>query len=120
MLLARIGTRPLLEDVEFTMQEICDPLAVAIDRDHFTDLLTYIMEDLVGTGSDTINLRVARNDPDVSVTIAGNVSSAEDDGGRKNLRFLSGLSLRAGGSLSCTRDETAGMRSYTITVTSVI
>ena len=120
MLLARIGTRPLLEDVEFTMQENRDPLAVAIDRDHFTDLLTYIMEDLVGTGSDTINLGIARNDPDVSVTIAGNVSSAEDDGSRKNLRFLSGLTARAGGNLSCTRDEATGMRSYTITVTSVI
>ncbi|MDD1693334.1 MAG: MBL fold metallo-hydrolase [Methanoregula sp.] len=120
MLLARIGTRPLLEDVNFTMKGIPEPIMVAIDRDHFTDLLTYILEDLVGTGSDTIHLCITKNDPDVNITISGNVPPAGDDGNRKNLRFLSGLTERTGGCLSCGRDETTGMRSYTIIVTSII
>src|SRR5208337_774913 len=61
ILLARIGTRPLLEDVAFSMEPMQGPLMASIDRDHFTDVLTYILEDLVGTGADHITITVQRD-----------------------------------------------------------
>ncbi len=119
MLLVRIGTRPLFEDVSFTMQESTEPVPVAIDRDHFTDLLTYILEDLVGTGSDMIEITIQTTDPAAIVTITGNARASRDPDHQKNLRFLVGLSERAGGRLSCSQEGDA-MRRYTIQVARAI
>ena len=56
MLLARIGARPLLEEVTITvLAEDTIPDAF-IDRDHFVDMLTYILEDLVGTGAGDVEI----------------------------------------------------------------
>jgi glyoxylase-like metal-dependent hydrolase (beta-lactamase superfamily II) len=119
ILLARIGTRPLLEDVGFSLQGVPGPVPVAIDRDHFTDLLTYILEELVGTGSDRIAIVMETTDSAALVTVSGNAgpSSSHDD--RKRGRFLSGLCERAGGVLSHDRDGT-GMQTYSLRVSRVI
>lgn len=115
MLLARIGTRPLFEDVRFTMQDSPEPVPVAIDRDHFTDLLTYILEDLVGTGSDMLEIRIQTTDPAAIVTITGNARASRDPDPQKNLRFLAGLTERAGGHLTYSREGDT-IRRYTIQV----
>ncbi len=112
VLLSRIGTRPLLEDVTFSLEAEDRPFLVSADRDHFTDLVTYIFEDLVGTGSDRMKITVRQEDSSVHVTISGNCAA----GGRmKNPRkrsFLAGLCRRAGGSLTCT--ENGDMRGFVI------
>jgi glyoxylase-like metal-dependent hydrolase (beta-lactamase superfamily II) len=119
ILLASIGTRPLLEEVDFSLENAPDPIPVAIDRDHFTDLLTYILEDLVGTGSDTIRIAVRGGDSDVGVTISGTIASPGSTEKQTGLRFLSGLCERTGGILSYFQDE-GGMRSYTIRINRVL
>jgi len=119
ILLARLGTRPLLDEVDFAMNEPAGPVPVAIDRDHFTDLLTYILEDLVGTGSDHIRVGIEKSDSGVQVTVSGNVSPHGTKEKRKTTRFLSGLCERAGGSLTCSR-ETEGLCRYTIAIANVV
>ncbi|MDD4136324.1 MAG: MBL fold metallo-hydrolase [Methanoregula sp.] len=119
ILLARIGTRPLLEDVGFTLQGETSFIPVAVDRDQFNDLLTYLLEDLVGTGSDQIGIAIGITGSLAIVTVSGNASSSCDEGKHKNQRFLSGLCERAGGLLSWNQDET-GTRTYSIQVTRVI
>jgi len=106
ILLARIGARPLLEDVDFSLQAMPEPVTVAIDRDQFTDLLTYVLEDLVGTGSDIIRISVDVQDPTVTISVTGRRSSSGDHESRKSGRFLSGLCERAGGNLSVSQDDT--------------
>jgi len=113
VLLSRIGTRPLLEDVAFSFAAEDRFLPVFIDRDHFTDLVTYILEDLVGTGSDTVMLRVLRVDRHALVIISGNSTPGASETPRKR-SFLAGLCARAGGTLTCTED--AGMRRFVISV----
>lgn len=120
MLLARIGTRPLLEDVRFSMEGATEPCMAVIDRDHFTDVLTYLFEELVGTGSDEIRLTLARDGMDIRVSIAGNITGGTDGSGSRNLRFLSGLCGRAGGSLTYSQDTDSGTRTYAMVVTSAI
>ncbi len=100
ILLSRIGTRPLLEDVAFSLNAGDRSLNAMVDRAPFADLLTYILEDLVGAGSDRITVTVQQNNRRILITIAGNRTS-EDAGNAKKTRFLSGLCERAGGTLSC-------------------
>jgi len=119
VLLASIGTRPLLEDVGFTFENAPEPLPVAIDRDHFIDLLTYILEDLVGIGSPEIRLSVQGSRNEVEVRISGTAPSSRREESQKTNRFLSGLCERAGGSLSFNKGA-GGERRYTITVNRVV
>lgn len=102
ILMARIGARPLLEDVEFCMGERPGHLAVLIDRILFTDLLTYLFEDLVGTGSHTIHLDVVTSDTSTDIVLAGSGTS-DNQGTDRIKRFLYGLAERAGCSLECER-----------------
>ncbi len=113
ILLARIGARPLLEDVAFSLACEDHSLFVSVDRDHFSDLVTYILEDLVGTGSDNITIRVEQVTGGVFVIISGNTLSRPEAVPRKR-GFLSGLCERAGGRLTCT--EEAGTRRFTISL----
>ena len=100
ILLARIGTPPLLADVEVTVLSEADPLQVCIDREHFTDLLTYILEDLVGTGADRIEISTRHTGRNAIVTVAGNGPSSGPLRERRTWRFLQGLAERTGGSLT--------------------
>jgi glyoxylase-like metal-dependent hydrolase (beta-lactamase superfamily II) len=105
ILLARIGTPPLLADVEATVLSEADPLQVCIDREHFADLLTYILEDLVGTGADRIEINTRYNGRNAIIMIAGNGPSPGTLRERRTWRFLRGLAERAGGSLTIRERE---------------
>ena len=114
ILLSRIGTRPLLEDVAFSLDAKDPSLKVFTDREHLADLVTYILEDLVGTGSDEVAIRVQQQDRDVLVTLSGNCASESREKPPRKRSFLSGLCKRTGGTLSCSEDE--GMRQFVITL----
>jgi glyoxylase-like metal-dependent hydrolase (beta-lactamase superfamily II) len=114
ILLARIGTRPLLDDIAFTLKPDARQLVVSIDRDHFSDLLTYIFEELVGTGSDRIVMHIQSDDRQAIISISGNMLSRDNTEKQRTWRFLQRLSERTGGSLSCSNES--GMRRFTITV----
>jgi hypothetical protein len=114
ILLARIGTRPLLEDVAFSLDPEDPAILVSVDRDHFTDLVTYILEDLVGTGSDKVSVQVRQKDRHAHIIISGTIASGVPDEIPKNHSFLAGLCERAGGALACTED--GGTRRFTITL----
>jgi hypothetical protein len=114
LLLARIGTLPLLDEVRVSFVRETDDPQVLIDRDLFPDLLTYILEDLVGTGAEELAVAVTTDPAHAIVTITGT--------GRKNTNepagtvrgFLSGLGERAGGLLS--EENVPEGRRYTISV----
>jgi glyoxylase-like metal-dependent hydrolase (beta-lactamase superfamily II) len=112
ILLSRIGTRPLLEDVAFSFDTEDRSLPVSVDRDHFTDLVTYILEDLVGTGSDRIAITIRRKERCARVSITGNCTIAGTEKISLNRSFLAGLCERAGGTLTCTED--GNMREFLI------
>jgi glyoxylase-like metal-dependent hydrolase (beta-lactamase superfamily II) len=97
----RIGSRPLLEDVALAMGELPETLPADIDRVHLSDLLTYILEDLVGTGSDTLRLDAESRDHAAVITLAGNAPHGVLPRQKKTMRFLRGLCERAGGNLLC-------------------
>jgi hypothetical protein len=113
LLLKRIGMQPLLSDVAFSFSSGEHYLVATIDHDDLTDLVTYILEDLVGTGADTITLEVGRSEDAALLTISGTGCTATDGPG-KGCGFLKRLSERAGGTLSC---STRGRnRIYTIRI----
>jgi hypothetical protein len=112
ILLSRIGTRPLLEDIAFSFATKERSLSVSVDRDHFTDLVTYILEDLVGTGSDRVAIALGRDGQRARVSISGNCRIAGTKNTSPNRSFLAGLCERAGGTLTCTED--GNMREFTI------
>ena len=97
ILLARIGTPPLLADVEVTVLSEADPLRVCIDLEHFTDLLTYILEDLVGTGAGRIEINSRHAGGKAIVSVAGNIPSQGPPQERRTWRFLRGLAERPRG-----------------------
>jgi glyoxylase-like metal-dependent hydrolase (beta-lactamase superfamily II) len=111
-LLSRIGARPLLEDVAFSLECEDHSLVVAADRGHFSDLVTYILEDLVGTGSDHVTIQVRQKEKHAVITISGNMNAGAAAEQKKIRRFLHGLSVRAGGTM--TYQEDCGMRRYLI------
>jgi glyoxylase-like metal-dependent hydrolase (beta-lactamase superfamily II) len=112
ILLSRIGTRPLLEEVAVFIDTGEQPLQVSVDRDIFSDLVTYILEDLVGTGSGGITIAVRREGQSAVVAIVGTVAAEPAPGQKKTQRFLEGLAQRAGGELSC--EEDSGTCTYLI------
>lgn len=106
VLLASIGTRPLLEDVDVAVDNATEPLFVTLDREDFTDLLTYILEDLVGKGSPAIRITVCGSTSVATVSISGILpSSSPGCGPQKTSRFLSTLCERAGASLTVCHGE---------------
>lgn len=111
-LLARIGARPLLEEVTFALEAPDKALCAVFDRDHISDLVTYILEDLVGTGSRQVTIQAGQDRQGVIINIAGNVNYGTAAGPKKTRRFLSGLAVRAGGTLAYQED--AGMRRFLI------
>jgi len=117
LLLRRIGMQPLLSDIAFTFSADDKHILVAVDHDDLTDLVTYILEDLVGTGVAAISLRVSRDNNAAIITLTGTgctASDAKKTGGG----FLGRLSERAGGTLSCAVD--CKQREYIIRIPGVI
>jgi len=114
MLLSRIGTRPLLEDVETEVRNGGTSLIAWVDRDHYVDLLTYILEDLVGTGAEKITISSEENKKNAVITISGSVPDEATDQKRRTWRFLEGLGERTGGTLELLGNK--GVRTFTFTV----
>jgi len=113
LLLKRIGMQPLLSGVAFTISSDAKDIIAAVDHDDLTDLITYILEDLVGTGADAITLHVGRSGDAAIVTISGTgcvATSGTGTGGG----FLKRLSERAGGTLLFNAD--GGQRRFVITI----
>jgi len=100
ILLSRIGTRPLLENVALSLDADDRSLRVSVDRDHLADLLTYILEDLVGTGSDGIGIILRRDGRQAILSVSGNASACTVEKRLSRKRsFLTTLCERAGGTL---------------------
>jgi glyoxylase-like metal-dependent hydrolase (beta-lactamase superfamily II) len=114
VLLSRIGARPLLEDITFSFDSDDRSLLVSVDQDHFTDLVTYILEDLVGTGSDRITITVRQKNRSALVTISGNCPASVSGNSTRERGFLTGLCERAGGTLTCSVD--GSLRQFIITI----
>lgn len=110
ILLKRIGARPLLEDVDVTISLDRDPLHAIIDGDHYADLLTYILEDIIGTGAGRVTVSTRPTGSSVAVTVTGDVPYQNMQQERRTWRFLRGLATRTGGSLSITGSE--GMQQF--------
>lgn len=120
LLLSSIGTRPLLEDVEVVVDNVPDSLFVTIDRDDFTDLLTYIVEELVGKGAPAIRIAVCGNAGNATISIFGTTPSPSPGcESEKTDRFLAGLCERAGASLSVSHGEDMRI-TYTIQANRVV
>lgn len=111
-LLKRIGMQPLLSDVEFSFRSAEKHLIVIIDHDDLTDLVTYILEDLVGTGSDTITVHIGRSGDLAHLTISG-TGGVTTAGTGKGHGFLQRLSERAGGTLLFS--NAGDLRRYVVT-----
>lgn len=107
ILLKRIGARPLLEDVDVTVSLGKNPLHVIIDGEHYADLLTYILEDLVGTGADRIAIHAQERGNSILILVTGNVPHQPVQQERRTWRFLRGLAERSGGSLAITGGDEA-------------
>jgi hypothetical protein len=118
ILLARIGTRALLEDVEISMHADSGPVNGLVDPDDFIDLLTYIFEDLVGALADRIEISLRNTGQDIVLTISGNIPEESQDSRRRTARFLEGLAVRSGGRLAI-RDG-PGLQVYEITVAAAL
>jgi glyoxylase-like metal-dependent hydrolase (beta-lactamase superfamily II) len=113
LLLRRIGMQPLLTDVAFTFSSGEKTLMATVDHDDLTDLVTYILEDLVGTGSGAITLQVGRSGDAALVTISGTGCTVTDGSG-KGCGFLKRLSERVGGTLFFY--DAGDRREYIITI----
>jgi len=113
MLLARIGTRPLLEDVSFAFNDGNEHPAVLIDREHFADLVTYILEDLVGNGAGTVSIDMECTGDMVVVRITGSGMTARSPESKVR-GFLLWLAGQAGGSL--TVDDAGEFRQFRIEI----
>jgi len=109
--------QPLLSDVAFTFSAEEKHLVAAVDHDDLTDLVTYILEDLVGTGAYAITLQISRRDENAIITLTGTgctaLAAIKTGGG-----FHERLCDRAGGTLSCTTE--GGEREYTISIAGLI
>jgi hypothetical protein len=78
VLLRRIGMQPLLSDVVFTFSLTDKHIVAAVDHDDLTDLVTGILEGLVGTGSGAITVQVGRSEDAALLTISGAGCTATD------------------------------------------
>ncbi|WP_321504434.1 MBL fold metallo-hydrolase [uncultured Methanoregula sp.] len=114
MLLARAGARPLLEEIDLTLKPGKHPIPAVVDSDHFSDLLTYILEELVGTGSRRIIISTEREKYEAFITISGDCAGESVPEKKKTWNFLEGLCKRAGGTLAFAQEN--GMSRFVVTV----
>jgi len=117
MLLARVGARPLLEEIDLTLETGDLPVSAAVDRDLFLDLLTYILEELVGTGSRRIIISLEREEYEAHLSISGDSAEPSVPEKKKTWNFLTRLCERAGGTLAYAKEN--GMSRFVITVSLV-
>jgi hypothetical protein len=104
--------RMLLADTTITVDLGVISLPVPVDRERFLDLVTYLLEDLVGGGATPIGAHASREGDAVIVTLSGDGCDESIAESRKPHRFLYSLCERAGGILRF--EETGGSREYWI------
>ncbi len=117
LLLRRIGMQPLLSEVAFSFSAGEKHLVAPVDHDDLTDLVTYILEDLVGIGAAAIALQIARDGNRAIITLTG-TGCTDSDFPKPKGGFLGRLCDRAGGTLSCAVDGKT--REYTISLDGLI
>ena len=117
LLLRRIGMQPLLSDIAFTFSAGEPHIFAAVDHDDLSDLVTYILEELVGTGADAITLTIHCDDKHAIITLTGTGCTASD-AMKAGEGFLERLCVRAGGTLSSATDGRE--RKYTIHIGGLI
>ena len=113
LLLSRIGSQPLLSDIDLSMDLDPTGSTALVDRDLFLDLIIYIFEDLVGQGATRITLTTERSESGITINIAGNTGPFILTGDTPIKGFLFRLAARAGSVLSL--QDADGARSYTMT-----
>jgi len=108
ILLARIGGRPLLEDVAVSVRAEEDREYLGyIDADTLCDLLTYILEDLTGSNASRITIELGQKERDVVLSVCGDIPPGSRPLQLKTKRFLPALCERAGGRLHVQKSEQA-------------
>jgi len=112
MLVSRIGSQPLLADIDLSLAFDPAPQPVLVDRDIFPDLVIYLLEDLVGTGATKINLTTEHDESGTTVKIDGDTGSFVFSGDVPVKGFLIRLARRAGCIL--TGENTVGRRTYSM------
>jgi glyoxylase-like metal-dependent hydrolase (beta-lactamase superfamily II) len=105
ILLTRIGSRPLLEEVQCNIFPEQHAIRALIDSDLYADLMTYILENLVGVGAEVIEICIRQRDRDAMVMIKGTMAPLFINPKRRTEKFLKGLSERAGGTLTIDGDD---------------
>jgi glyoxylase-like metal-dependent hydrolase (beta-lactamase superfamily II) len=117
MLLSRIGTTPLLAEIPVTLDLGTEPLTAPVDPERFLDLVTYLLEDLVGCGAMALVIGARKERNEVLVTLSGERGESPICRGGPR-RFLYGLCERTGGTLRY--GDEGGSRRYEIGFTAVI
>ncbi len=118
ILLSRIGTRPVLEEVEVVFRADGPQFNALVDRDRLIDLLTYIIEDLVGTMTGRIIIELENREENITLTLSGDIPEGGVSYEPRTARFLKGLAQRAGGSLVMRGDDR--MQKFEITVAAIL
>ncbi|MBN2733525.1 MAG: MBL fold metallo-hydrolase [Methanomicrobiaceae archaeon] len=75
MLTLRLGSQPLLTDIDLFKSFNPSLSPVLINRDIFSDLIIYILEDLVGIDATGITIKTWQNDTEATVAISGKSES---------------------------------------------
>ncbi len=114
MLLARIGMPPLLEDIRLAREDQSGEIFGLIDKDHFSDLVTYLLEDLVGTGAGDILIRSERKGKTGTLSFIGRIPEDQPVRTAKPRRFLTILAERAGVTLAGMQDRV--VQTYVVSV----
>lgn len=110
MLVSRIGSQPLLTDIDVSTSFSPALGLVLVDRDIFSDLVIYLLEDLVGIGATRITITTGQDESATTVKIAGDTGSFVFTGDAQIKGVLLRLAARAGGVLSL--QDADGTRTY--------
>lgn len=114
-LLGRIARRPLLGAVQVDLVKLPSAPSVVMDRERFQDLLTTLIEHLVGTGSKDLRLHTQTHSASQVVFLEGSSHPAGlNNPGSAPRPYLQWLSDLAGVRVTLTSDPTAGRQGYQI------
>jgi glyoxylase-like metal-dependent hydrolase (beta-lactamase superfamily II) len=111
LLTARIGSKPLLAEVEVSTSFPAQSCPAVVDQELFSDLVVYLLEDLVGSGSGRIEIATHRQGSHAVAAISGDTGTFASSGGTLKA-LLVRLAARAGGELSSAVDK--GSRRFEI------
>lgn len=114
-LLGRIARRPLLGAVQVDLVKLPSAPSVVMDRERFQDLLTTLIEHLVGTGSKDLRLHTQTHSASQVVFLEGSSHPAGlNNPGSAPRPYLQWLSDLAGVQVTLTSDPAAGRQGYQI------